>query len=171
MKKIFIILFIFLSACSNSHENKIKRSFKNQIFFAHHNAYVKDVKVYDTIEVNDILNTINHLDIISEELQTKLSNIYNYKDSIKKTVDPRIKRDSLLRNIDHTQEYLERELDMTARKQLDYVNLGKQIDDSIYAYKVRISTDKRSFDFLVSPLTFTIISPIFSTYKDSLTKF
>jgi hypothetical protein len=69
------------------------------------------------------------------------------------------------------QDIYEREFDHLMREQFNYANLGKQIDDTIYGYKAKIITNKRSFDFLIAPLTFTIISPIFPSFKDSLTKF
>lgn len=170
MKKLIIILFAFLAACSNSPEKKIEKSFENQRFVKNRDIQVKDVIIYDTITLNDIINRLDYTENKIMSLDKKLNKIYSYKDSVRFNYH-NMRRDSSFRRLQLMQDIYEREFDHLMREQFDYANLGKQIDDSIYAYKVKIITERGSFNFMVAPLTYTIISPIFPNFEDSLTKF
>jgi hypothetical protein len=63
MKKILIfILFSFLAACSNSPEKKIEKSFENQRFIKNKDVHVKDVIIYDTITLNDVIIALDYIE-------------------------------------------------------------------------------------------------------------
>ena len=172
MKKLIIILFAFLVACSNSPEKKIEKSFESQRFVKNRDIQVKDVIIYDTVTLNDIIKRLDYTENKIMSLDKKLNKIYSYKDSISIRFNyHNMRRDSSFRRLQLMQDIYEREFDHLVKEQFDYANLGKQIDDSIYAYKVKIITERGSFNFMVAPITFTIISPIFPSFRDSLTNF
>jgi hypothetical protein len=173
MKKIFSILFlciILIISCS-SPEKKIKQSFTHQRYSKFKEIEIQKIEIYDTVYFTDIVNTLNFLDNKSEIINKKIDELDLYRDSIRKNKISNFNKDSLFRELEKRENFYNREIDHLFREEMNYANLGKQIDDSIYAYKVMIKTDKRTFNFLVSPLTFTIISPTFDLFIDSLKEF
>lgn len=161
MKKLFLILFIFLVSCTNTPEKKIIESFNNQRFTHNKNYRVQKVEIYDTVYIDQIINTLPTINDQMDIFQKKMERMNSYRDSILELNYSKYKRDSLLKIGRELEEYYDRELEHIIRREMTYVNMNQQIDNDICGYYARVITPSKTFNFIVTPITYKIICPVF----------
>jgi len=138
MKKVLFILFLFLISCS-SPEEKIIQSFNIQRAPHQREFKAKSAEIYDTIFADQVFDK---LDILNE-------NINRLQDSLKN------------KKIRYS-EFYQRELDHLLHQEQIYTSISSQIDKNISGFYVKIITNKDdTLNFLVYPLTYRIICPVF----------
>jgi hypothetical protein len=155
-------VFMAMISCNNTPEKKIAQSFYKQRFIKDKDFKVEKVEIYDTICINQIIDALPIFEKRIDIFQKNLIKMNSYRDSILKFNYPKLEKDSLLRIGRDRQEYYDRELEHLIHREMIYLNMNEQLDDSICGYYVKIITPKGTFDFIVSPLTYRIICPAFA---------
>ena len=166
MKKIFILLFVFLISCNNNTPEKwIIYSF-NHNQFSNKEIKAKSAEIYDTIFIDEVNKNFNIFKNKINNLDKKIRKIDFYKDSIFNLHYPKLKQDSLIKIGYNRIRLYEREIDHLRHRYNYNRMISSQVDNNICGYYVKIITNKKdTFDLIVSPLTYTIIGSTFM-YKE-----
>jgi septal ring factor EnvC (AmiA/AmiB activator) len=164
MKKLLFILlsFLFLLSCNNTPEEKIKKSFYFQRISRYHSKIkVKSVKIYDTIYIDEVSDKIDEVEKEIKNVEKEIKKFNLYRDSILKLTIDDLEKRQILQDKFEKKRILDREIDHLSRKEMHISNVDFQRDNYISAYYVEIITNRDTMYFAVSPLTYTIICPLF----------
>lgn len=157
---VILILSLFLFSC-NSPERKIKNSFK----FQRGKFKIEDVRIYDTIYLKNVDENMEFIYERTKYLKKSVKMANEYRDSILQLQYPKPKQDSLLGTGYQWRRHRQRELDHLFFRQAFTESLYSETNDTIAGYRARIITRYDTLEFIVSPLTFQIVCPVFMYEK------
>lgn len=156
MKIVTIILLLLVFSCS-SPERKIKQSFNAQ----RGKIKIENVKIYDTIYAETLSERMEFFDTRIKFLERSVKMSNEYRDSIRGLQYPKPIEDSLLRIGYRWRRERQNELNALSFKQTFSESLYSEMDDTIVGYYAKIITRYDTIDFIVSPITFQLVCPVY----------